>query len=117
MSLIFKNNKGVDLMYENKIYTTQEMQRDKIITTDYKFMYKEAIIKAELILKAEASNGMTRLFFITEDGEKIITPVFWWQEELGFETVDVGSKVMLNYVHNNKDGIHLESMEVLSEEE
>ena len=67
---------------------------------------------ATLIMKAEASSGMLRLFFQLSDGRKIITPVFWWQKYLGFYEIDNGTKVKLIYKENPK-GIYLYTAEIL----
>ena len=66
-------------MIANKVYTRDEMREEHIITTDYHFIDKEGEYFAKLIMRAEASKNMMRLFFQLSDGRKIITPVFWWQ--------------------------------------
>lgn len=71
-------------MIANKVYTREEMREERIHTADYCFIDKAGEYTATLIMKAEASSGMLRLFFQLSDGRKIITPVFWWQKYLGF---------------------------------
>ena len=67
-------------MIANKVYTREEMREERIHTADYCFIDKAGEYTATLIMKAEASSGMLRLFFQLSDGRKIITPVFWWQK-------------------------------------
>ena len=88
------------------------MREERIITSDYRFIDKEGEYFAKLILRAEASSGMLRLFFRLSDGRKIITPVFWWQSYLGFYEIDNGTNLRLIYEKNNK-GVSLKSVEIL----
>ena len=100
-------------MIANKVYTREEMREERIHTADYRFIDKAGEYTATLILRAEASPGMLRLFFRLSDGRKIITPVFWWQKYLGFYDTDNGTKVKLIYKENPK-GIFLYAAEVLN---
>ena len=96
----------------NKVYTRDEMREEHIITTDYHFIDKEGEYFAKLIMRAEASKNMMRLFFQLSDGRKIITPVFWWQSYLGFYEIDNGTNLRLIYEKNGK-GIALKKIEIL----
>ena len=98
-------------MIANKVYTREEMREERIHTADYCFIDKAGEYTT-LIMKAEASSGMLRLFFQLSDGRKIITPVFWWQKYLGFYETDNGTKVKLIYKENPK-GIYLYTAEIL----
>lgn len=99
-------------MIQNKVYTRAEMREERIITSDYRFIDKEGEYLAKLILRAEASSGMLRLFFRLSNARKIITPVFWWQSYLGFYEIDNGTNLKLIYEKNNK-GVSLKSVEIL----
>ncbi len=99
-------------MIANKVYTREEMREERIHTADYCFIDKAGEYTATLIMKAEASSGMLRLFFQLSDGRKIITPVFWWQKYLGFYEIDNGTKVKLIYKEDPK-GIYLYTAEIL----
>ena len=99
-------------MIANKVYTRDEMREEHIITTDYHFIDKEGEYFAKLIMRAEASKNMMRLFFQLSDGRKIITPVFWWQSYLGFYEIDNGTNLRLIYEKNGK-GIALKKIEIL----
>ena len=99
-------------MIANKVYTRDEMREEHIITTDYHFIDKEGEYFAKLIMRAEASKNMMRLFFQLSDGRKIITPVFWWQSYLGFYEIDNGTNLRLVYKQNGK-GISLKVIEIL----
>lgn len=50
-------------MIANKVYTREEMREERIHTADYCFIDKAGEYTATLIMKAEASSGMLRLFF------------------------------------------------------
>ena len=95
-----------------KVYTRDEMREEHIITSDYRFIDKEGEYFAKLIMRAEASKNMMRLFFQLSDGRKIITPVFWWQSYLGFYEIDNGTNLRLIYEKNGK-GIALKEIEIL----
>ena len=72
------------MVYENRIYSRAEMRRLDIFTDEYALMRDEGEVTGTLVLKADARNGMVRLFFALSDGKKVITPVFWWQRAKGF---------------------------------
>ena len=57
-------------MIQNKVYTREEMREEHIITSDYKFIDKEGEYFAKLIMRAEASRNMIRLFLRLSDGKK-----------------------------------------------
>lgn len=59
-------------MIANKVYTREEMREERIHTADYRFIDKAGEYTAALIMRAEASSGMLRLFFRLSDGRKII---------------------------------------------
>lgn len=101
-------------MIANKVYTREKMREERIHTADYRFIDKAGEYIATLVMRAEASSGILRLFFRLSDGRKIITPVFWWQKYLGFYETDNGTKVKLIYKENPK-GIFLYAAEVLNE--
>lgn len=101
-------------MIANKVYTREEMREERIHTADYRFIDKAGEYIATLVMRAEASSGILRLFFRLSDGRKIITSVFWWQKYLGFYETDNGTKVKLIYKENPK-GIFLYAAEVLNE--
>ena len=84
------------MVYENKVYSCTEMQRQNILTDDYELMSGPGEVTATLTLKAAARNGMVRLFFTFSDGRKIITPVFWWQRSKGFKQRIVGPQFSLS---------------------
>ena len=109
--LTYRKRKDLN-MIANKVYTRDEMREEHIITTDYHFIDKEGEYFAKLIMRAEASKNMMRLFFQLSDGRKIITPVFWWQSYLGFYEIDNGTNLRLIYERNGK-GISLKEIEIL----
>lgn len=71
-------------MIQNKVYTREEMREEHIITSDYKFIDKEGEYFAKLIMRAEASRNMMRLFLRLSDGRKIITLYFGGRVILDF---------------------------------
>ena len=100
-------------MIANKVYTCAEMREERIYKGDYEFIKEVGEYIATLTMRAEASSGMLRLFFRLVNGQKIITPVFWWQKYLGFYDIDNGTKLKLIYEKNTK-GIYLKAVEILS---
>ena len=103
-------------MIANNVYTRDEMRKKNINTSNYSFIDKEGEYFAKLIMRAEASKNMMRLFFQLSDGRKIITPVFWWQSYLGFQKIDNGTNLRLIYERNGK-GISLKEIEILDKED
>ena len=93
-------------MIENKIYTSFEMMREGIYTGDFHRMEEPCQVIGRLVLKAESREGIIRAFFVLEDGRKIFTPVFWWQQYLDLIETPIGTKFRLTYVKNPK-GVHL----------
>lgn len=102
---------------ENKVLTRTEMREQAINTADFVFMDEAGFFLGRLVLRAEASRGMLRLFFILEDGRKIITPVFWWQQYLGFYDIDNDTHLKLQYERNGLGGIYLKKAEIIDEKE
>ena len=91
-------------MIEDKIYTTDELVDMGVYTTDFNFMDKPCEVIGTLIIKANARPGMFRLFFLLEDGRKIITPVFRWQRFLNFFDIPIGTELVLSY-EKGRDGM------------
>ncbi len=101
----------------NKVLTRTEMRERAIDTSEFVFMEEAGFFFGELVLKAEARSGMLRLFFVLEDGRKIITPVFWWQQYLGFYEMDNNVRLRLQYERNSQGGIYLKKAEIAEAEE
>ena len=99
------------MVYENRIYSRAEMRRLDICTDEYELMRDEGDAAGTLVLKAEARNGMVRLFFTLSDGRKVITPVFWWQRAKGFFDLTVGGKYRLRYEPGKNGMVVLASAE------
>lgn len=99
------------MVYENRIYSRAEMRRLEIFTDEYALMRDEGEVTGTLVLKAEARNGMVRLFFALSDGRKVITPVFWWQRAKGFFDLPVGGTYRLRYEPGKNGMVVLASAE------
>ena len=85
-------------MFDNRIYTARELMEQQIYTNDYQFMDKPCTVVGILVLKADSRKpGILRVFFQLDDGRKIITPVFWWQQYLGFFEIEIGKRLRLTY--------------------
>ena len=97
-------------MIENKLYTTSEMMEKGIYTGDYRKMDVPCQVNGTLVLKACGDRRTMRMFFVLDDGRKIFTPVFWWQQYLGLPDMPIGTKLRLTYIQNPK-GIHLDKAE------
>ena len=97
-------------MIEDKIYTTDELVDMGVYTTDFEFMDKPCEVIGTLIIKANARNRMFRLFFLLEDGRKIIAPVFHWQGFLNFFDIPIGTELVLTFVEGRGDKTYLKKM-------
>ena len=95
---------------EDKIYTTAELVEAGIYTTDFDFMDKPGEYIGTLLFKGSSYRGLLRLFFLLEDGRKILTPVFKWQKFLGFFHIPVGTKLRLIYVNGREDMVYLKKI-------
>ena len=95
-------------MIADKIYTTDEMVDAGIYTTDFVPMDKPGEYIGQLLLRGNSHRGMLRLFFIMEDGRKIITPVFKWQRFLGFFHIPNGTVLKLTYVNGRDNMVYLQ---------
>ena len=100
------------MVYENRIYSRAEMRKLDIFTDEYALMRDEGEATGTLVLKAEARNGMVRLFFTLSDGRKVITPVFWWQRAKGFFDLTVGRTYRLRYEPGKNGMVVLASAEL-----
>ena len=98
--------------FEDKVYSRAEMRAMEIDTSDYCFLTETGDFHAQLLLKAEARDGMLRAFFRFEDGRKIITPIFWWQKRLGLWNIPVGKWLLLRYGLSSKGGVYLMDVEL-----
>ena len=92
---------------EDKIYTTDELMEAGIYTTDFEFMDKPGEYLGTLLLKGNSCRGMLRLFFLLDDGRKIITPVFKWQKYLNFFHIPIGTRLLLTYVDGRDNKVYL----------
>ena len=95
---------------EDKIYTTDELIEAGIYTTDFDFMDKPGEYVGTLLYKGSSYRGLLRLFFLLEDGRKILTPVFKWQKFLGFFHIPAGTKLRLIYVNGRDDMVYLKKI-------
>ena len=95
---------------EDKIYTTDELVEAGIYTTDFDFMDKPGEYIGTLLFKGSSYRGLLRLFFLLEDGRKILTPVFKWQKFLGFFHIPIGTKLRLTYVNGREDKVYLKKI-------
>ena len=95
---------------EDKIYTTEELIEAGIYTTDFEFMDKPGEYVGTLMIKGSSRRGFLRIFFLLEDGRKIITPVFKWQKFLGFFHIPMGTKLLLTYVNGRDNQVYLKKI-------
>ena len=95
---------------DDKIYTTDELVEAGIYTTDFDFMDKPGEYIGTLLFKGSSYRGLLRLFFLLEDGRKILTPVFKWQKFLGFFHIPVGTKLRLIYVNGREGMVYLKKI-------
>ena len=101
------------MQFENRIYSRAELREREVLTNDYAIMTEPGEVEGTLVLKAAARNRMLRLFFVLSDGQKILTPVFWWQRSAGLFDLDVGETYRLRYVPGKEGYVKLASAERL----
>ena len=101
-------------MIADKIYTTDEMVDASIYTTDFVPMDKPGEYTGQLLLRGSSRRGMLRLFFLLEDGRKIITPVFKWQRFLGFFDIPNGTVLNLTYVNGRDNMVYLKKADPIN---
>ena len=83
---------------KKEVYSLEDMKQLNIITTHYKKVSAPEIVTATLEMKAECRDRhVLRLFFVFQDGRKIITPVFSWQSFLGMYAIPNGTVLRLTY--------------------
>ena len=99
-------------MIQDKLYTTPELMEEGIYTGDFQRMDEPCQVKGTLFLKAYGDRRTMRMFFVLDDGRKIFTPVFWWQQYLHLPDTPIGTKFRLTYAQNAK-GIHLAKAEMI----
>ena len=102
-------------MDQAKIYTFDEMREMMIDTFDYKFIDECGEFIGTLKLKAQGKKNSIRAFFELEDGRKIVTPIFWWQERLGFHDMKVGAILKLSFSESRYNQFYLKNVEVIDE--
>ncbi len=99
---------------QDKVYSTEEMQREHIFTEEYTFNLTPGIFVAKLDMKAEANfKRCLRVFFTFDDGRKVIATVHWWQKYLGLYFIPVGSRLALKYTEKEDGRVFLSDVEVL----
>ena len=96
---------------DDTIYTTDELIDMDVYTSDFEFMDKACEVVGTLIIKGTARKGMYRLFFLLEDGRKIIAPVFRWQRYLNFFDVPIGTELVLTFADGRDGKTYLKKME------
>lgn len=85
-------------MSDNFIIGCDEMRELSIDTSCYRYNRDPGTYRAIIDLMAEArKKGTLRVFLTFEDGKKIIAPVYWWQDELGFRYRKPGDMVDITY--------------------
>ena len=101
---------------ENRIYTLEDVRKIPYTTNAYRRLSEPGIYYGTLYMKAEARNTKLRLFFTMRDGAKVLTPVFFFQQEDGLWDLDVGVEYRLTYEHSSVGDVYLTKAEALDEE-
>ena len=79
------------------VISREDFRASQMAVNDYRYNTEAGSFEAVLTLKAQATRGILRLFFLFDDGRKIIAPVYWWQHYLSFYEIPLGSRVRLTY--------------------
>ena len=101
---------------ENRIYTLEDVRKIPYTTNAYRRLSEPGIYYGTLYMKAEARNTKLRLFFTMRDGAKVLTPVFFFQQEDGLWDLDVGVEYRLTYEHSSVGDVYLTKAEALEDE-
>ncbi len=92
---------------ENRIYFLEEVWRIPYTTNAYRRLSQHGIYYGVLYMKAEARNGNLGLFFTMQDSEKVLAPVFWFQQERGLWDLQVGQRYRLTYEFSARGDVYL----------
>lgn len=92
---------------EDRIYSLEEVRKIPYTTNAYHRLSQPGIRYGVLYMKAEARNGNLRLFFTMQDDEKVLTPVFWFQQEQGLWDLRVGQCYRLTYEFSSRGDVYL----------
>lgn len=89
-----------------------EFRESDMAINDYRYNTEPDSFEAIVILKAQGSKGILRVFFLFDDGRQVIAPVYSWQRYLSFYEIPLGSRVRLTY-EGTAHGTFLKEAEVL----
>ena len=81
----------------NDVISRADFSVSDMADNDYRYNTRPGSFEAVVMLKAQATRGILRVFFLFEDGRQIIAPVYKWQRYLGFYEIPIGSRVRLTY--------------------
>ena len=85
-------------MSSSFIIGCDEMREQGIDTNNYGYNRDPGIHRAVIDFMAESrKKGTLRIFLTFSDGRKIIAPVYWWQQYLGFPERKPGDLVRLTF--------------------
>ena len=85
-------------MSKGTIIGCDEMRERGIDTSNYEYNRDPGIHGAVIDFMAESrKQGTLRIFLTFSDGRKIIAPVYWWQQYLGFPEREPGDLVRLKF--------------------
>ena len=87
------------------ILKQSDLRRMHIMTDDYVFILQPGIYTALLERMAVCREGL-RLFFLFDDGRKVIAIAPWWNKYLGFKEAQPGTRYLLTY-SKRSSGVYL----------
>lgn len=96
----------------NDVLSRDDFRASDMAVNDYRYNLMPGSFDAVVILKAQASKGILRVFFLFDDGRHVIAPVYGWQSYLGFYEIPIGSRVRLTYTETLR-GTFLTGVEAL----
>ena len=97
---------------QNDVISREAFRASDLAVNDYGYNTVPGTFDAVLQIKAQGTKGILRVFFLFDDGRKVIAPVYHWQKYLGFYEIPLGSKVRLAYTETVR-GTYLTGAEVL----
>ena len=97
---------------KDRVFSRSSFRQSGISTEAYAFNTEPGVFRATLVMKAEAHPGILRLFFLFDDGRRIIAPAYDWQGYLGFYEIPNGAQLVLTFEENARGVFLVKASEI-----
>ncbi len=68
----------------NDVLSRDDFRASNMVVNDYQYNLMLGSFDAVIMLKAQGSKGILRVFSLFDDGRHVIAPIYGWQRYLGF---------------------------------